>query len=121
MKPLLVMRGVPCKTKYIDEPVDIYVAEYPTGNLAIYTQAVDGEPMMDLTKNLKPYGGHLACDDEVFIKNYAENEGALHWAITARIVEQNPVMHVQCGFVTFPCHRLTQEFLGRLAAAKAAT
>lgn len=53
-------------------------------------------------------------DDEVFIKDYAENEGMAKSLKKAGIIEFIPVSHVNSGHVIIPKYKLTEKAMKHL-------
>ncbi|TRZ50078.1 MAG: hypothetical protein D4S01_07405 [Dehalococcoidia bacterium] len=67
----------------------------------------DGEPIATATINLvNEYCG----PDEVYIKDYSENEGMLDTLVTAGVIEE-PMERVQSGFIKAPRCKLTAKGL----------
>lgn len=99
--------------------VSVHATTYPAGGrlaLQLMTpmeQAPDiEEPFATLTVNLPE---HELPEGQVFIKDYAENEGFADWAAEAGIIEPQSEGFVHSGFVTIHRYRLTQAFLNALA------
>jgi len=68
----------------------------------------DGEPIATATVNLSQY---TLPDNEVFIKDYSENEGMTQSLIDADIILPDHVLAVKSGFVTIKSYILTSKAL----------
>jgi hypothetical protein len=66
---------------------------YQNGRLAIRAVNRDGEPIATLTVNLPEV---QLSEDEVLIKDWSENEGALATLLAAELI--SPVYEVPAGF-----------------------
>lgn len=95
------------ENKTIDVPIGneifkvrLVADRYQTGNLAILGVCEDGEPFATLTVNM-PQHQHLLDKDEVFIKNWSENETFAREALMSGFFIQwgRPV---PSGFVKVP-------------------
>ena len=77
----------------------IVIGYYANGRIAIrLLDAQDNEPVAVISVNLPDKAMN---DNEVFIKNYSENEGILECMIHYGIVSE-PIRFVQSGFVIIP-------------------
>lgn len=82
----------------------LQTAQYGNGRTALQlVDAEDGEPVATATVNLPD---ETLGENEVFIKDYAENEGMLKTLQDAGIVEPTGKV-VASGFVAIPVCRLT--------------
>lgn len=106
-----VMRRIPCSAGYAQNQVmDVQIGRYPNDRLAIQLIDVTGEivePWATLTINIpsKPCG-----PNEVYIKNYSENDGLEEWAKKVGIIAEH-VGTAIAGYVLIPRYRLTDSFL----------
>jgi hypothetical protein len=80
--------------------VKLVADKYHTGNLAIMGVCEDGEPFATLTVNM-PQHQHLLEKDEVFIKNWSENEAFAQEALMSGFFCQWSKT-VPSGFVQVP-------------------
>jgi hypothetical protein len=108
----IVLQDVPCKTKYCDENVDLIAHEYSNGRIALQTYGSrTREPILTATTNLPD----APCrHDEVFIKDYSENEGILTWLIKEKVIRPAPTGVFASGFVVISRHLLTKATLEKL-------
>lgn len=81
------------------------IGMYPNGRTSLVQIAEDGE--MDAILSVNMPGINLASD-EICIKNYSENEGALGDLIEAGVVSK-PNYYVESGFVKIPVCKLLKE------------
>jgi hypothetical protein len=112
---LLVYSAVPCKTTYINEPVDVYVGQYDNGRTAIQLQSENGHPFAMLTVNLTQ--AHCG-ENEVYIKSYAENAGLAMWAAKAEIILPGIVGSKTSGYVTIHRFNLHPKFIAAITGDK---
>lgn len=94
--------SAPIHVQFMGETCDVVFARYGNGRIAIQLITANGEPWARATVNLpaEPLGA-----DEVFIKDYSENEGMLDVLVAAGVVEDTGV-RVDSGWVTVPVARL---------------
>lgn len=91
------------KVRFKDWDCELVKAQYGNGRTALQLiDAQDGEPVATATVNLP---GEPLGSGEVFIKDYAENEGMVAALAEAGIVEPTDRVVVS-GFVTVPVCRL---------------
>lgn len=111
-----VLSAVSCAARFINEPVDVHVEHYANGNLAIQLATVGelSEPMARLTICMTDC---RVEDDEVFVKNYAENEGLEAWAKRAKIIQPDALEEVHSGYVIIRKFKLHPEFIEAIAKA----
>jgi hypothetical protein len=85
-------------SRYVrDERATVLKGHYGNGEIALVLRSnVDGERLATATVNLEAYGTHPS-EGNVFIKDYAENEGTLACLIEQGVVSE-PVRTVQCGW-----------------------
>lgn len=87
---------------------------YSNHRLAIEALDVtNGEPVAILTTNLPDED---LAPDEIAVKDWSENEGALIQLHSAGIIQGQPVRYVRAGFVAVPICQLTQQIQQRLLA-----
>lgn len=87
------------KTKYSLYDAYINFLQYGNGRVALeFADAITGESILRATVNIPDED---LAEDEVFIKNYAENEGILDWLIENNIVSQ-PLSYTRNGFESIP-------------------
>jgi hypothetical protein len=81
---------------FLEWTCNVSLLQYPNGRTAIQLNAEDGEPVATATVNVPTYP---LGEDEVLIKDYAENAGMLESLTEAGIIEPTgitiPVGHVQ--------------------------
>lgn len=80
--------------------VKLVADKYHTGNLAIMGVCEDGEPFATLTVNM-PQHQHLLEEDEVFIKNWSENESFAQAALISGYFIKT-AKSIPTGFVKAP-------------------
>lgn len=108
-------------TKWGGEPVEgikMYVRTYENGRLGIQLtspmeEVEDAEePFMTCTVNLPAEDCPL---NEVFVKDYSENEGCARWLMDNGVIERVPTAHAQSGHVLIERFKLTEEFATEVA------
>jgi hypothetical protein len=96
------------KAKYTPEgEYNLTVSRYPNNRPALVLKALNGEPQSVLTVNLPQ---NPQRHDELFIKDYAENEGTLGALMATQLVLP-PHRWVMSGFVQIPVCQLTKSGL----------
>ena len=70
-----------------------------------------GEPIATATVNLPNYP---LAENEIFVKNYSENEGMVLALAKAGIIEGYPLTHVKLEHVKISSYKLTKEALEKL-------
>lgn len=90
------------KVKFMRWLCTIEERRYGNGRLALELVDSKGEPVAVATVNVP---GSPLADDEVFIKDYSENEGMLDSLVAAGIVERTG-KSVQSGFISIPVAKL---------------
>jgi hypothetical protein len=108
----VILQDVPCKTKYCDENVDLIAQEYANGRVALQIYGSrTREPILTATVNLPD----TPCrHDEVFIKDYSENEGVLAWIIKAKVIRPAPTGVFTSDYAVVSRHILTNSILEKL-------
>lgn len=91
------------KIEFRDELLAVQLGEYPNGRTSIWLFDERNNPYMKATVNIPDV---VIDDDEVIIKNYAENEGILEVLINERIVFPTGRM-VRTGYTECPVCILT--------------
>lgn len=92
-----------------EKPVKISTGCYSSGSLAIaglVETEYGEEPFATYTVNL---GGGVPAQ-HVYVKNWSEGEGAEEILLEAGIIEGEPVMYTQSGFVAIPLYKVTDKF-----------
>lgn len=116
--------------RYKDDLVEVHVRTYANERLAIQLMSrINGDGAdADLAGMLEPYATLTVnlpddpCEhDEVYIKDYSENEGMLKWAIDNGIVTSTVRGIAASGYVTITRHRLTRQFQIALMASERRT
>jgi len=111
-KMLVIIENTPCSTKYCDTNVDVCAGAYGNNRLSLeIIETFGGEPQFTLTCNLP---NNYLGNDEVYIKDYSENEGAFKFAVEAKIIEPEEKGSVQSGFVVIKRYKMTDYFLALL-------
>lgn len=87
--------------------VKLHEGKYQGGGVAILGYLSDGEPFATLTVNM-PEHQHLLNKDEVFIKNWSENEAFARSALRSGYF-LNTGKSVRTGFVEAPIWLLIRE------------
>jgi hypothetical protein len=96
-----------CNATYINCEVYFQLHRYVVGAVAIaMVDAATGEPVAKVTVNIP---GVELGDDEILVKDYAENEGMLDWLLESGLVEHTG-RAVSTGHVTVSVVRLTDRF-----------
>lgn len=85
-----------------DEKVVLRKGRYSNGRVAIQAVCADGEPYCTVTVNLPD---EPLADDEVFVKDYSENEGVLD-AMEAAGVLRRTGRAVESGYAIIPVAKL---------------
>lgn len=105
------MKTITLKLSVGEWPAVLHVQRYSNNRIAIEClDPNDGEPIAVATVNLPDE--HLG-ENEVFIKDYSENEGMLNSLMEAGIVSA-PIDMVQSGFVQIPKCKLLWNILDEL-------
>jgi len=110
----LLKANVFCSIKHFAGKVNVYAERYDNGRLALQLKTAD-EPVATCTANL-PYED--CPSDEIFVKDYSENEGMVSWMIEAGIIEPRETARARSGYVMVARYRLTEEWRARLEARK---
>jgi hypothetical protein len=84
--------------KYVHEQANLRVGWYRDGSIALQATDEYGQPLCKPTVSLVDYGEKPA-DGNVFIRDYAENEGMLKALQDAGIIGA-AIREVPCGFAT---------------------
>jgi hypothetical protein len=97
------------KVNFLNTDCNVKIGRYPNGRIAIQLiDAENGEPFATATTNLPELPLE---DDQVVIKNYAENEG-----IEEPLVEAGVLVKKLCNAVTqigsVPIYRINPDLLG---------
>ena len=73
----------------------------------------DHQQVAIATVNLPEYRlkeeGIILNDDQIFVKDYSENEGMTKALIDAGVIEQTPICCVKTGYVEVSTYRLTEQ------------
>ena len=98
------------------EPVELDVDQYANGRLALRLLAWDGEneshePFAVCTVNLP---GEYLEPDEIFVKDYSENEGMADWMIRNNLIMPEAERHVRSGFVQIGAYKITLGFYHKI-------
>ena len=94
------------------DDVTLHVAAYANGRIALLTWATDPEvgypePLFTATVNLP----EQSCGpDEVWVKDWSENEGMTDWLLTNKIIAPGPTATITSDHVTVSRYKLTEEF-----------
>lgn len=96
-----------------DTEVRLYIQTYPNGRLGLQLTAPmedapeHEEPFMTMSVNLPnaPCGAN-----EVYVKEWSENEGATEHLIKWGVIEAEPVGEAVSGYVLVKLYRLTEAF-----------
>lgn len=101
MEPTLVKTISTLTTRYGKYTnVNLWKSAYmDNSGTALFIETQDGEHLFTVTVNVKPYGLQLSDDNNVFVKDYSENEGVLEALVKDGVLEK--VRSVPEGFVTF--------------------
>jgi hypothetical protein len=94
----------------------IRASKYPNRRNALVLHSTNGEPTGVLTVNLPQ---NPLRHDEVFVKNYSENEGVVDALVKAGVA-QPPHRWVMSGFVQIPVCTLTKAGLELVTGAEEA-
>jgi hypothetical protein len=74
------------KTKYIDsDNCSLRFTKYPTGSYCLTIVDEYGHPLMNVSKLVPAY---IIESDEIFVKDYSENEGILDCLTELNILEE---------------------------------
>jgi len=94
--------------KFRDCEVKINVLyRYMNGRRMIELLTTSGEPVLRASVNM----ASEACgEDEVFIKNWSENEGITAWLIEHKVIG-DAISHVHTGYVVATKHKIMKEWL----------
>lgn len=88
---------------------DVEQSSYKNGRMAlVLNDAEDGVRIAIATVNIP---NEQLDDDEVFIKDYAENAGMTKALVEANIIEEEPTRTVATGFVMVHAFKLHQDFI----------
>lgn len=97
--------------------VQLWISTYAHDSrvaLQLMSQADWGlEPYMTMSVNMP---GEPCPDNEVWLKDYSENEGCVDHLIRWGVIEREPTAMVRSGFVTVCRWRFTAAFMMELAA-----
>jgi len=105
------------------QPVHLDTGLYDNDRLAIRLTCPDlgegfEEPWMTCTVNMPD---DKCAEDEVWIKDYSENQGCAEWLINEGVIQATPVGFTRSGYVTIYRYRLTEQFVKELEQAKERT
>lgn len=82
--------------------------KYDNGRIALLlNDEFDGQPIATASVNMADV--ETAYPDEIFIKEYSENEGMTEALIGAGVINPDPVQTVRTGFVIVKSYKLTEE------------
>ena len=88
---------------------ELSFGQYRNGAKAIsLVSVIDGSPVAVATVNVEDYP---LQDDQILVKDYSENAGMVSALVEANVIHELPVDFVSSGYVSIPCHHLTDEFL----------
>jgi hypothetical protein len=95
---------------------NLLVAQYGNGRLALTLEV----PFNDLEEGETYFEPLAVCTvnlpdaalprDEIFVKDYSENEGMSDWMIAQDIIMPEPEGFTESGYVTIPRYKLTLGF-----------
>lgn len=103
--------------RYKGESVVIKKRYYDNGRMALILDCASGEPYGKITVNVPEE--HL-LKDEMFVKDYSENEGMLSWCQEIGLVIK-VIAYVEQGWVKIPKCKIDLVKLKELAVLKGAT
>jgi hypothetical protein len=97
--------------KYAIGPCFVGAGRYPNGRVALVVFAPDGEQLATATVNLPD---EPCADNEIFVKDYSENEGMADFLVKEGFIEPNPTGFARSGFVTIYRYQLSKSALSEM-------
>ena len=118
---VLEKKQLVCNTAWSkDQEVELHIEQYMNGRVALqlWSQIEDAppgimEPFMTCSVNLPD---SPCSSNEVFIKDYSENEGIAQQLIRWEIIEPTPTGFTGSGHVIISKYRFTAGFMMEMAA-----
>lgn len=109
--------------KYGPIEVRLDIATYPNGRVGLQLESkcddipgMEWEPWATASVNLPD----CPCpENEVWIKDYSENEGMAEWLIKIGVLEKKPTAHTISGYVSISRYRFTAPFMVEMGNALA--